>query len=756
MRVRRRALAFSRSAVVLAVAIILAACQTTKPNASGATAAAPGSSALGTSGPAGASPAPVLEPDSESKIDGAEESGAIDHQTALLYKLYAALDYGSLPEAYQSTNTATPEATTVLAELGSGLAGLSPEMRAKVEPFLLRPTDLNSFWQQRASTARNGSSVSLAAFHAIIEYGFEDAEKTNVRIWYAMPLGSSERALAAQLADEIDSSNMWQKEKTAMLGHEPCTDAGSPNNGGDGRLDIYLVYPMTGLDWGGRSDALGYDEDSNAHNGVDIFDGPGDRCPVTSHVIVNATLDFAHLKSTTAHELFHAFQYSFKNTILPDRNWWMEASATWAKHLVYPDQNFEQAYLNGAWSQVAGTEGPLDNEAGSAEYGAYLLPFYLVQKSGDSTGTVVGRLWQASETSPPIKAVGALPAWSDSFKEFALWNWNKGAALNYHDNGAAIPETSLSQLTTCLDSHVPTGGACLVKVGKMAAFVDVGSTSVQYLEGVPDQPLIELLKFDLTDLLDKPGLAIQALVTLGDSNEIKVEDWTGLSERTFCIPSEDLRKIVLVVSNSKVTTDANVQGAVKIEAQESGCSGWRGTITSTWDYGTVNARKGSLSATVLFQPDLTFPEHYFVTDGTATWSETGNSGTNCSLTGGGTYSLVVPGDDAKDPSSRAGQLRIWDGGDPGALRYSGIGHQTAADAQYSTMTCEGSTPFEETTDAGLWLYIGSSLPKPVLGYTGEDSLTFPSDARSFSGTYSAVSEGETRQTWQWTFEKVGD
>lgn len=751
MHVRRRRPAFLRLTMALVAILVVAACETPPPSTTGAASGAPA-----TPGAGGETPGPALEADSATKIELAEESGAIDHPTALLYKVYAALDYANLPEAYRSTNPATHEATTVLAELGGGLADLTPEIRAKVEPFFLRPTDPKSFWQQRVATAGDGSTVALAAFHAVIEYGFEDAEESNVRIWYAMPLGTSERALAAQLADEIDSSDMWQKEKTAMLGHEPCTDAASPNNGGDGRLDIYLVYPSTGLDWSGRSDVLGYDDEGDAHNGVDIFDGPGDGCPITSHVLVNAALPFDRLKSTTAHELFHAFQYSFRNTHLPDRAWWMEASATWAKDLVYPEQNFEQAYLKGYWSEVAGAEGPVDSEDGVAEYATYLLPFYLVQKSGDKTGTVVGRLWQASETSASIRAVGALPAWSDSFKEFALWNWNKSDALNYYDAGAEIPEAKLKQLTTCLDSHVPTGGECILKVGNTAAFIDLGSTSVRYLEGVPDQPLIELLKFDLTDVMDKPGLGIQALLTIGDTTEIKVEDWTGLSEREFCIPSEDLRKVVLVVSNSNIAPDATVQGQVKIEALESGCSGWRGTITSTWDYGSVNARHGSLSATVLFQPDPVFPEHFFVTDGTATWSETGNSGTNCQLRGSGTYSLVVPGDDTKPPGTRAGQLRIWDGGDTDALRYSGIGHQTAADPQFSTMTCEGQPPFDETTDAGNWLAIGSSLPPPALGYTGEDSLTFPSDATTFSGSYTHTIEGEPRQTWQWTFEKVGD
>jgi hypothetical protein len=111
------------------------------------------------------------------------------------------------------------------------------------------------------------------------------------------------------------------------------------------------------------------------------------------------------------------------------------------------------------------------------------------------------------------------------------------------------------------------------------------------------------------------------------------------------------------------------------------------------------------------------------------------------------------------PGGRAGQLRIWDGGDPKALRYSGIGHHSAfaADPLFSTLTCEGTglPPSQEDTDARVWLAIGRTLPPPQLGYTGEDSLTFPTFAKSFGGTYTHTVEGEQRQTWTWTFEKFG-
>ncbi len=316
---------------------------------------------------------------------------------------------------------------------------------------------------------------------------YVDADTSPVRVWYATPLGTSERALAVPLADEIDASHMWDKEKAAMLGHEPCADNSLTHSGGSSRLDIYIVYPVTGLDFGGRDGNLQRTDPQTAEvstaNGVTTLDGPGDNnCNGASHVIVNGGLDFEHLKSTTAHELFHAFQFSFRNSELPDHNWWSEASATWAKDLVYPKQNFEQEYLANYRSAVAGPEGPLDNNMGQAAYGAYIWAFYLDQVSGDPTGTAIGTLWKASETVAPIKAMTALPGWLDRFKEFALWNW-------------------------------------------------------KYKSGT------------------------------------KVEDWTGLGDRSICVNRDDLQQVDLVVSNSKAVPGADdVEGDITIEGLATGCS----------------------------------------------------------------------------------------------------------------------------------------------------------------------------------------
>ncbi len=580
VRVHRRPSSRRRGLALLAAALVVSACGSSTPTPAPGEATAPVSSAEpsavagetpgGMTPGAAATPAAPEVPSSSSLIGAAEQAGTIDHDTALLYQLYSALAYGSLPSAYRSDNPAVPDATTILAELRLRFAQLSPDLQNRVAPFFKRPSDPESIWQKRLAAGRSdaGSVVTAAFTAAAIDYRYVDAEATPVRVWYAAPLGEEDQRLAIQLADEIDRSQMWAKEQRAMLGHTPCSDEhlGDPRNGGDGRLDIYLVYPGVGLDWNGRTATLPRDETGTPTGGVTIDDDFGRDCPYATFIALNAARSFDHLKSTTAHELFHAFQLSFRNSEEPDRAWWSEASATWATDLIYPELDFEQWFLNGFWSHARGAEGPLDRfvYAAGPQYAAYIWPFYLRQYASGNE-EVVGRLWQASETLAPIQVMGKLNGWADRFKEFALWNWNREPLIKYRDGGEAIAPEMLGQNTMCMRVD------CILTLGTYNLYLgELGPASVEYLEGKPEVDVGEL-RFDLGSVQGKPGVGLQAIVSIGDSpGEVKVEDWSNRAERRFCLDSEDVRKIVLVVTNSSVDPASKLSGSIPIEASP-GC-----------------------------------------------------------------------------------------------------------------------------------------------------------------------------------------
>ncbi len=234
MRVPARRVRRWRAVVLMAAAVMLAAaCGPTTPVPTPGPPLASAAPSSGAARPAASASAPTPRasgpPSSSSLIAAAEAAGTLDHDTALLYQLYSALDYASLPAAYQSDSPAAPDATRILAELRIRSAQLSPDLRARVAPFFLRPSDPGSVWARRTRTGSRPESVALAAYtandcpdnppmsHCV------DAASTPVRIWYSAYESLDETAAA--LAREIDRSAMWAKERTAMVGHIPCTDA---------------------------------------------------------------------------------------------------------------------------------------------------------------------------------------------------------------------------------------------------------------------------------------------------------------------------------------------------------------------------------------------------------------------------------------------------------------------------------------------------------------------------------------------------
>src|SRR5450759_299239 len=230
-------------------------------------------------------------------------------------------------------------------------------------------------------------------------------------------------------------------------------------------------------------------------------------------------------------------------------------------------------------------------------------------------------------------------------------------------------------------------------VGETFTSVDQVPTTVQYYEGVPDKA-VQLLKFDLTELQGKPGLGIQAILSIGQDAGTKVEDWTGLSERKFCLNSEDLRKIVLVVSNSNVASDQAIDGKIKVEAAKV-CglpTRFVGSATATYHFQGNGVDGGAtVSATGVVWQRTNDAGDYEVIAGTFEWSIRG--GVICSSSGSGTELLRPDEESTIDqagnglPPEEAVLALRWDGD---ALTYVANG-SVNIHAEY-TANCSPACP----------------------------------------------------------------
>jgi hypothetical protein len=150
------------------------------------------------------------------------------------------------------------------------------------------------------------------------------------------------------------------------------------------------------------------------------------------------------LKATCAHELFHAFQLSYRG--YPDDGnyyWWYELSANWAEEQVFDDLNDIYYYLPDYYRKV---DRSLYLTGGSHMYGAWVFAEYLSENYGNE---IINRIFNHLITfDKSIYAIeAALTEYNEDvnscYGDFARCNyftanrWREG----FFEEGEYFPET---------------------------------------------------------------------------------------------------------------------------------------------------------------------------------------------------------------------------------------------------------------------------------------------------------------------------
>ncbi len=249
------------------------------------------------------------------------------------------------------------------------------------------------------------------------------------------------------------------------------------------------------------------------------------------------------IKSTTAHELYHAFQeelgLGFSET---EEKWLTEATAVWAEHYSFNDLNFEHIRHPGFFRT-------LDKEriafGQGFEYVSYMLFYYLtdyekinfiydITKEAATKGNSSIRKY-LNEKIPKIK---------DTYGNFAACNWNAAPTKKYYDYEAITGTPS---------------GKCLYKKAMQSDDEDSQTVSLKpgaikyyfYAFRTSDPDLAHVkITFDKKFEGDK-HVKRQALIRIG--GVWKLEDWSGVDERTYCrkreLKNEKIEALVLIYSN---------------------------------------------------------------------------------------------------------------------------------------------------------------------------------------------------------------
>ncbi len=647
--------------------------------------------------PPGCPPLEGPQQTSSEKIEQAFAAGKIDSQTALVYRVLASFADSRLPGEYKGNDTYEQD-DFLLPEVIARFPNLSGGNQAILRPFLRTPLAGDSWFQLRAGESLGGVSVAAAGTPVLF---LSVDTSPNVRVWY-QERHPEDQARAQAIAQEVDSQ-IWPK-LTGLLG-QPLSDAGRDDNGGDGRVDIFMVEP------GERSNATPY---------------ACQQAPAFVTLRRNAS------NSTLAHELTHVVLFSYRvktECQWEEYSWLQEATAQWMMDHVYASENEERL---GRECFLSNPGLPLEYNDNCRVYDAYLWNFFLARYFNPE---LIRDTWinafQNDSLGAINKALAGLGGFREVWPDFVMYNYNLPPLDLYrqwdgvHD-GAKFDEVTVDLEGTASKTYTMRGD-----VEHLAAFYHRFSFNDPNIKSV-----IFTHPFEVGS---QPTAKVQALVKIS-GEDWKTEDWTSPKRRQFCFgkPAEKLEQLVIVISNSEYQDRNHVLFSVPdpwLEVSTLGCDRWVGTFKSTYTQsGAMGDFTESSTATVTFEldPDLLHPalppRYWMSTSGTVNWTHKGSFSGLCSGQGSGSYQLGL----------RDATLEMWDDGSP-RLRYAGLGQTPPGMNITVPYICEDAGTFPFWTGGGVNHWFGTDL---------EDFWLQPDGSIKDKRT-STDPNGFFTQTWEW-------
>jgi hypothetical protein len=594
----------------------------------------------------------ALAPTTYQLIDQALAAGAIDSETALVYKVFAEFNDPRLPAQYGGRADAGFEASaTQEAELSFDT--LSPATQQLLAPLLQGPGGTGAAISPASSVAaaaRASSTLSMRggasslgpkpSGQGIIWDVLDIVPGTLAIEWDSeSPLAFVNEAYANTVKAEI-LANIWPK----LSGLFGVPTAGKT-------INIILDEDI----------ARSWTRPSADCSSADILLSVSqERNEVVAHEMTHALLSLNFPPACHAHEA----------------HWLGEATAQWAQHFVYPPWNNGGEQVAAPW-MLGRPELPLDTDEGAAphahQYGAYLWFLYLT--GGDSSGSVNGntlkvrQTWDAYGIRTPLQAIDAVVpgGLKKKWPAFVLYDWNREATGN---PSVALPSGACSQNGSpyayygkwdCLQSKarensgLPSAAPIEVKMKGAVAKAyplahDIKHLAAAYFDfDLSKDHTIRRIRLVQPYSSDASGnLKVQVIVKLHDKGWQKAVDWTGFQHKTLCRDrqDEDFDRVVIVLSNSRLDdtgTPMKDDGThTKLQVSALGCSNWKGTVNGSYVSGSsfddVKSTMNTTDATFDFVPgkeswqDTSDTQTYKVTGGSVSWSsdETYNIGVECS------------------------------------------------------------------------------------------------------------------------------
>lgn len=475
------------------------------------------------------------------KIDEALANGLLDLETSIEMKAFAEFNDPRLTSECRGDDSDVFEGES-LGLISENWDALSDNARAILGPFTWPPVYVGS-WASPAPRAKRG--LKFCDFPDVDpNWAFLPISGGSFKVWYdqrGTDAGKKAQTVLHALENEIVPMD------TSIGMKAPLDDASNAGcNGGDGRLDVFLVDMAT---HGVTADDLGETKTTMT----------GGKQQRPTFILLNVELSEKELKHTVAHEYFHAIQWAYPlagSGLRQSYRWLLDATAEWNADWIYADDLSKER----APSYVSRTFESLDLKEKHHIYGSYLFFRFLTQSTGDPS--LIRRIWEnaAREEKETLAVDKVIPGgFKKQWPKFAKLLWNADpvqdeAAMTFDNLVGYPPIIPDHDHPTYLTTGAEGAATTVLKSSKLPHL------AIRYYQFLVDPNDLSARSIAFGSPSDHIG--VQAFVKVeGGIREWK--DWNDLGVRPdrqnvhWCTDAkaERLVELILIVTNDSPTDD---------------------------------------------------------------------------------------------------------------------------------------------------------------------------------------------------------
>lgn len=510
---------------------------------------------------------PELTPPPSDALTRAWRRGELSDATYALQRARSLFERGRVAAAYGPVRRMEPRAATlVLRDLALRVPQLHGADRTLAESILARPTDGDADFLDdgyNVPEAPPACTKDVCVHYVTTKRGSIKDDRPSLVDSDSNGVPDYVDVASAVLQDEV-----WAREIDGYGFRPPKSDLGSPNDGGNAKLDVYLADV-------GDSGFYGYctTDDPNLDR---VLAGDRKFLDMSAYCVVDN--DFSEsqfpsgatgldaLRVTAAHEFFHAVQFAYD---FFEDHWMLESGSTWMEDEVYDDINDNLQYLSAG--ALAKPQRSLDTGTAFTMYGNFVWWRYLTEHLDRD---VVRRAWERADaskeaafgdnysiraTSSAIKSFGK--KFGRIFTDFGAANF---APVESYEEGAsyaaAVPQGAPVKRSFTLSSSKQ-------KSGRFSAVLDHLTSAYVVFESGADgfsNGRLEV-KVDGPKREASPQAKLLVIDEIGTVTAWRFQlDRRGAGTKLVSFEQGTVDKVVLALSNASIKFKGCFQGSPSV------------------------------------------------------------------------------------------------------------------------------------------------------------------------------------------------